>query len=114
MIQGMFPHVRGPRDGDNDRMGMTSVNVEEIMQTTHPQPNRESHRPSSIRKAVATLLVLLASVLTLFTGYGAYDALTGDYVGGETSVVWLFTGIAAFLALLGWMAAVAYLRRVRS
>ena len=83
------------------------------MQVTHPQPKGERRRQSLIRIANKTLLILVASALTLFAVYAGYDSLTGDYIEGEVLVVWLITGIAAFLAALSWIAVMAYVRRGR-
>jgi hypothetical protein len=95
-------------------MGTTSIIQEEIMQSTHPQPIRESQRPGPIRTAIGRLLVVLASALTLFTGWGVYDAITGDYVGAEVDTVWYLVGFAAVLTGLVWAAAIAFVRHGRS
>lgn len=83
------------------------------MQVTHPQPEGAPRRQSLIRTVNKTLLSLLASALTLLAIYAGYDSLTGDYIEGEVFVVWLITGIAAFLAALFWIAVVAYVRHGR-
>jgi hypothetical protein len=80
------------------------------MQDTPLQSSTESERPQRVGTVAGGLLLALATALTLFAGYGFYDSLTGDYVGGEVAAVWVITVFASVLAAVAWVAAIAFVR----
>lgn len=58
-----------------------------------------------LRRALAIGYGLLALSGTAYFVYALFDSILGDYVGGEVTVVWLLTGIAAVVSGLFWWGA---------
>lgn len=63
-----------------------------------------------MRKVFGYLLIGVAVVVTGFFLFAVGDSLTGDYVGGEVSIVWTITGIAGVFAAAFWAAGLGLVR----
>lgn len=63
-----------------------------------------------MRRIVGVLSAALAVALTVAFLIVVFQAITGDFVGGEVGVVWTITGFVGLLTALAWLAAVLVLR----
>lgn len=64
-------------------------------------------QPISIRGLIS---VFIAAALTLMLVIVLFQAITGDFEGGEAAVVWTITGVIGVLAASAWIPAAMTLR----
>lgn len=72
---------------------------------TTPQPG-PPQRGGGLRLAFATVLGVLAVLLTGFSVWVGIDLLSHEYVEGEVLVVEVVLGTSSLLALYGWVGAI--------
>lgn len=65
---------------------------------------------SAIRTGFGWALVAVSVPLTLFFGWGVFDGLTGNYIGGEVAMVWAIVGAAGVLTAFAWIGSVALIK----
>jgi hypothetical protein len=64
-------------------------------------------------RILGVVYAVLALAATTYFVYAVFDALFGDYVGGEVATVWVITGVAGLITALLWWAAVYQFRKSR-
>jgi len=80
------------------------------MHHTHTTSRLPSSGTSRIRTVFGNVMGVVAVLMTLYLGWGVYDAITGEYIGGEVDAIRVVLGLGAVLTILAWVGAVALVK----